>query len=59
MTARAGFRGAIYANTGTTGSPVWLEIGTARDVTLNLSSGDTPYLSSLNVTGAAAQTWSG
>lgn len=38
--SRAGFRGALYANTGTVGAPVWLEIATVRDVTLNLNAND-------------------
>lgn len=36
MASLVGYEGSIYYNSGTTGSPVWSEIDTVRDVTLNL-----------------------
>lgn len=40
MASKVGYEGALYYNNGTTAVPVWLEIDTARDVTLNLSRND-------------------
>ena len=37
MASKVGYTGALYYNNGTSGSPVWVEVDTVRDVTLNLS----------------------
>jgi len=37
MATKVGYEGVVYYNAGTTGSPVWTEIDTVRDVTLNLT----------------------
>lgn len=37
MATKVGYEGVLYYNSGTEGSPVWLEIDTVRDVTLNLT----------------------
>jgi len=37
MATKVGYEGVVYYNTGTEGSPVWVEIDTVRDVTLNLT----------------------
>lgn len=37
MATQVGYNARIYYNNGTSVSPVWLEIDTVRDVTLNLS----------------------
>ena len=37
MATKVGYQGAFYYNSGTSGSPVWEEITTVRDVTLNLT----------------------
>jgi len=37
MASKVGYEGVVYYNTGTEVSPVWVEIDTVRDVTLNLT----------------------
>lgn len=40
MSYKLGMECKLYRNTGTYGSPVWVEIDNARDVTLNLEKGE-------------------
>jgi len=40
MATKVGYEGALYYNSGTSGSPIWVEIDTTRDVTLNMSAND-------------------
>lgn len=35
MATKVGYQGVLYYNSGTTATPVWVEVDTVRDVTLN------------------------